>query len=274
MSQCFIDFLVGNTFLCYAVVAITCVGCAVADLVGRFKSGNRLSSILIGVPQSFFYSLNIGAGLFALFGSEALESTTIIATALSNLPKAIVEASGLALATFISLRTTVSTLISSGNGQKLEIGPGRLFAVLLENIERRIDQKRTVDASKDIKSIVNSLTPRAVLNVVLPYCFDQAEKDPGDREKITAALEAIFNSDRDIFQNERSALMLSHLHKVFGLSVLKSAIELVTDENVEDTNKTATSSDTVGNMDSDELELSDKELDDLHQQLRAKSIQE
>lgn len=184
------------------------------------------------------------------------------------------EASGLALATFISLRTTVSTLISSGNGQKLEIGPGRLFAVLLENIERRIDQDRTVKATEEINSIVNLLAPRAVLNVVLPYCFDQAEKDPGDREKITAALDAIFNTDRDIFQNERSALMLSHLHKAFGLSVLKSAIKLITskdaglsDQGIGET--VAISPDTIRDINADMLDTSGIELDNVYQQLHA-----
>jgi len=259
--------LVGYAFLCYAAVAVTCAGCAVADLIGRFKSGNRISSIVWGKPQGFFYMLNMGAGLLALFGSEALSSTQIIAEASSNLSLAIVKASGLAVATFVSLRTTISTLISSGNGQKLEIGPGRLFATLLENVERRIDQDRMVKASEEIMSIAPSLSPRAVLYVVLPYCFDQAEKDPGDRQAITNTLATIYtDNDPNIFISERSALMLSHLHKIFGLSVLEAAKKVVEKEvvglfNQEVSANAVFSPETIGSVIPDELESSDLELD-------------
>jgi hypothetical protein len=268
MSQyCF----VGDTFFCYFAVAVTCAGCAVADLVGRFKSGNRIDSILWGWPQGTFYILIVGAGLFALFASEALGSTHIIGTANSNISLAIVQASGLALATFIGLRTTVK------NGKKIEIGPGLLFAMLLENVERRIDQDRTVIATAEIKSINKILSPRAVLNVVLPYCFDQAEKDPGDRQMISGVLEAIYiNKDKIISPSERSALMLSHLHKVFGLSVLKSAIELVTDEGA-DSSAQATGATALRSSEIDGSEISsalestnsklDSELDSLVRQL-------
>ena len=255
--------------LCYIAVALTCVGCAAADLVGRFKSGNRIKSILWGKPQCSFYLLNAGAGLFALFSSEALGTTQIFSATPLNLSLAIVKSAGIALATFISLRTTLST-IPAANGQKIEIGPGRLFAALLENIEHRIDQERIVQATKDIKSIAPSLSPRAVLYVVLPYCFDQAEKDLGDREKISSALEAIYVSKLNIFPSERSALMLSHLHSRFGLSVLKSAKELVTNEYV---NTSTQDGKAIGGGGiSNELQLSEKELDELIQQLRDKSM--
>src|SRR5688572_25284027 len=93
-------------FLCYAVVAVTCAACAVADLLGRFKSGNRVNSILLGRPQFFFYLIIISTGLLTLFASEALEKTNILSTSSTNLPLALVYAAGIAFAAFIGLRTS------------------------------------------------------------------------------------------------------------------------------------------------------------------------
>ena len=70
--------------LCYIAAALTCTGAAAADIVGRFKSGNRIKSIMWGMPQCSFYLLNACAGLFALFSSEALGVTQIFSAALSN----------------------------------------------------------------------------------------------------------------------------------------------------------------------------------------------
>ena len=264
-------YFIWNVFFCYAAVAVTCAGCAIAHLLIRFKSSNPASKIMIGEPQSIFYLLNIGAGLLVLFGSEAMGSTEITKTALTNLSLAIVKASLLAVATFISLRATLSTPTSSEYGEKKEHGPGRLFSALLENIELRIDQNRMVDAIVAIKKIEKLPTPRAILNVILPYCFDQAEKDAweGDREKITSALEAIYNGNRDIHRNERSILMLNHLHKAFGISVINSAIKLIENEDVGLSNGTVDGN-LLGAVDrggANTLKSTDSELDGLLQQL-------
>ena len=243
-------------------------------LVARFKSGNSIDSILIGKHQFIFYVLNICAGIFSFFSSETLGSTKIIEASSSNLALALLKASGVALAAFIGFRSTVSTLLPSKDGQKIEIGPGQLFAALLENIERRIDQGRMVKVSKEIKSIVPLSSPRSVLNVVLPYCFDQAEKDAGDRTAITNSLEAIHTSIANISSNERCALMLNHLHKSFGLSVLKSAIELVdvkSDPHFSEVYGCSSSSnaykDGIGQI--DVLQLTSVELDTIIKELSA-----
>ena len=252
--------LIGSAALCYVTVAVTTAGCAVAYLVGRFKSGNSIHSILFGGPQYVFYTLNIGAGLFTLFASEALGSSHITEKVVSNLSLAIVQASGLAFATFIGLRTTVK------NGENIEIGPGQLFAVLLDNVERRIDQDRTVKATEDIMGLAKLPTPRAVLNVVLPYCFDQAEKNPGNRPEITKTLEAIVtDNDRNAFPRERSILMLSHLHKSFGIEVVRSAIKLVDDASII---PPASLPPPVGTEALNAIQSSDTELDNILQQLR------
>ena len=253
--------------LCYIAAALTCAGCAAADLVGRFKSGNQIKSILWGKPQCSFYLLNACAGLFALFSSEALGTTQIFSAALSSLPLAITKSVGVAVATFLSLRVTLNTL-PTADGKKIEFGPGRLFATLLENIEHRIDRERMKQAAKDIKIIAPLLSPRAVLNVVLPFCINQAEKDVGDHAKITTTLEAIYKSTHDIFPDERSALMLNLLYPIFGLSVLEAAIELVTKEHINPSTQGGKA--TVGGGISNELQLSEKELDELIQQLRDK----
>lgn len=256
--------LIGSAVLCYVTVAVTTTGCAVAYLVGRFKSGNSIHSILLGGPQYVFYTINIGAGLFTLFASEALGSSHITEKVVSDLSLAIVQSSALAFATFIGLRTTVK------NGENIEIGPGRLFAVLLDNIERRIDQNRTVKATEDIMGLSSKLpTPRAVLNVVLPYCFDQAEKDSGNRTEITKTLEAIVtDNDRNTLSRERAILMLSHLHKSFGIEVVISAIKLVDDANIIALDKNAAGSPLVGTEALNAIQSSDTELDSILQQFR------
>ncbi len=251
----------GATFLCYITVAVTCWGSAIAHLVNQFKSGNRVKSILIGPPQLVFYLLNVGAGLFAFFGSEVLGSTKITETSVSNLSLSIIQASGFALATFFSFRTTVK------NGKNIEIGPGLLFAMLLDNVEQRIDHNRIIEATNDITGLPKTPTPRAVLNVVLPHCFDQAEKDTGDRkEKITKALQAIkTNTDRQLTTLERSRLMFNHLHKDFGINVLKSAINLVDKQGI--ILPDGSTIDSVDNKVSSELKSTGEELDLLLQKL-------
>lgn len=253
--------------LCYIAAALTCTGAAAADIVGRFKSGNRIKSIMWGMPQCSFYLLNACAGLFALFSSEALGATQIFSAALSNLPLAITKSVGIAVATFLSLRVTLNT-VPTTDGKRVEFGPGRLFATLLENIERRIDRERMKQAAKDINKIAPLLSPRAVLNVVLPFCINQAEKDVGDHAKITETLEAMYNSTHDISPDERSALMLNLLYPIFGSSVLEAAIELVTKEHVSPSTQGGIG--LCGGGISNALQLSEKALDELIQQLRSK----
>ncbi|PCJ20778.1 MAG: hypothetical protein COA96_15730 [SAR86 cluster bacterium] len=212
------------TIICYLLVLITCTGLACADLLGRFKSGNSIRSILNGTPQTLFYILSSGAGSITFFGSETLEYTQIILTTSENISLGVVQSVLFSVATYVALRTTIS------NGESIEVGPGLIFLALIQSVERRIDQDRMVVAGTEIMKI-EKVSPRGIMFVVLPYCFDQAEKDQGDREKITETLEAIYrNEDIDIQEAERSALMLSHLHKIFSLAVVQSATALVSKE--------------------------------------------
>lgn len=260
------SFGICEYLICYGVVAITCLGFAAADLMTRFKSGNSVGNILWGIPQGCFYLLVMGAGIFTLFGSETLGNTKIVETVSKSLGLSIMESVGVGIVTFIGLRTTINVLTASEAGKKVEFGPGTLFAALLENIESRIDNDRTVKATKDIKKIAPTLSPRAIFYVVLPYCFDQAEKNVGDRESITSTLKTVYDDkDRNISLRERSALMLIHLHKRFGLAVLESAKELVEQEDAEgwsDANGGG-SSGSSGRGTQDDLQLTESQLDSL-----------
>lgn len=212
---------------CYITASLVGILVAVVELLSRYGAGNSPRWVLFGIPQIFYYLINVTAAAGGLFASEAFDQTAILKLYEMSPSAAICKSFLLALASMFALRSSVFSIETKQEKSKIDIGPAQILNVLGIYLVRQIDKVRSAAVLREISKVMDGIDPADIYPDIL-VCLIAAESVPEQTgAQLKKDLDNVFSSNNWSIPQTKAIAMGLHIQRELGAKTLKLTINLL-----------------------------------------------
>jgi len=209
----------------YFCVALVGVLIAVAELLSRYGMGNNPAWILLGKPQALYYLVNALAGIVALFFSETLGYSDVIATLSKEPALGVIMALKVGAISMLALRSSIYSVQRKGSSERFDLGPAQILNIMNRYLDRQLDQNRGDQALDEVHKILGdfdlSLMELSTICLAVPEAIPKE-----DLERLRKTLDAL-RSSKSVSQSVRAITMGIEIQKEVGTNTLRKAVAIL-----------------------------------------------